>query len=435
MSLKLRTVLAPLKSWLQIQASFCTDGLLLLLLELLDSEEEGNFLDHQLAVHAGVELELLEDPITAFALNGSLLAEVTHKTSPVTLILSGNYHETITFHVIDAPDTPLVLGHPWLVRRNPHIDWSAWRIIGWSNFCHSVCLQSALSPVDGNSSPSVAPAPPALSNVPPQSMSLLPDALSRQFSSEEPNSALDTIFAPEQVVSMLTWGIKETVREAQQQQPDPSNGPANSLVPNDVHSQVLQRVHTFCFACHPGVIRTTSLLKWHFWLSAMENNMKQFVAACSVCARGKASHRPPAGLLHPLPVHGRPWTHIALDFINSQPVSEGNTAILTIVDRFSTAAHFIALTKPPAAFKTAELLIIHVIRTHGIPSDINCGPWSETPKFGIHSARPSGPLSVRPQVSTPRPTARQRGPTRTWRPPYLCGSCKPQKLEHSFGLG
>ncbi|XP_036972902.1 uncharacterized protein LOC119029849 [Acanthopagrus latus] len=195
-------------------------------------------------------------------------------------------------------------------------------------------------------------------------MSLLPDALSRQFSSEEPNSALDTIFAPEQVVSMLTWGIKETVREAQQQQPDPSNGPANSLVPNDVHSQVLQRVHTFCFACHPRVIRTTSLLKWHFWLSAMENNMKQFVAACSVCARGKASHRPPAGLLHPLPVHGRPWTHIALDFINSQPVSE-----------------------------------------------------------------------VRPQVSTPRPTARQRGPTRTWRPPYLCGSCKPQKLEHSFGLG
>lgn len=103
------------------------DGQLLLLLTLLDSGAEGNFLDHQLAVPAGVELELLEDPITALALNGSLLAKVTHKTSPVTLIQSGNHQETITFHVMDAPDTPLVLGHPRLVQHNPHIDWSAGR--------------------------------------------------------------------------------------------------------------------------------------------------------------------------------------------------------------------------------------------------------------------------------------------------------------------
>lgn len=186
------------------------DRLLLQLLALLDSGAEGNFLDHQPAVKAGRELELLEDPITALALNGSLLAKETHKTSPVTLILSGNYYETITFHLIDAPDTPLVLGHAWLVRHYPHMDCSAGRIIGWSKSCHSVCLQYDLSPVD--------------------------DALFRQFSSKEPNSALDTIFAKEQVIGMLTWGIKETVREAQQKQPDPGNSPANCLVPNNVRS-------------------------------------------------------------------------------------------------------------------------------------------------------------------------------------------------------
>ena len=91
-------------------------------------------------------------------------------TPAAPLILSGNHHETITFHVIR--DIPLVLGHPWFVRHNPHIEWSAERIIGWSNFCHSVRLQSALSPGDGNSSPSVAPEPPSLSYVPPQYLDL-----------------------------------------------------------------------------------------------------------------------------------------------------------------------------------------------------------------------------------------------------------------------
>ena len=46
------------------------------------------------------------------------------------------------------------------------------------------------------------------------------------------------------------------------------------------------------------------------------------------------------------------------------------TVILTIVDRFSKAAHFIALPKLPSAFTTAELLVLHVFRLHGIPIDI-----------------------------------------------------------------
>lgn len=166
MSPKLRTVPVPLK------ATLCMDGLLLPLLTLLESGVEGNFFDHQLAVQAGVKLELLEDLITAVALNASLLAKVTDKTSTVTLILSGNHHVTINFHFNDAPDTPLVLGHTWLVHHNPHISWSAGRIIGWSESCNSVCLQSALSPIDGNRSPSVAPEPPNLSNVLPQYLDL-----------------------------------------------------------------------------------------------------------------------------------------------------------------------------------------------------------------------------------------------------------------------
>ncbi|KAI3355642.1 hypothetical protein L3Q82_004175 [Scortum barcoo] len=47
-----------------------------------------------------------------------------------------------------------------------------------------------------------------------------------------------------------------------------------------------------------------------------------------------------------------------------------NTTILTIVDWFSKAAHFIALPKLPSARKTADLLTSHVVHLHGIPQDV-----------------------------------------------------------------
>lgn len=58
-----------------------------------------------------------------------------------------------------------MLGYPWLQLHNPHIDWSLNKIIGWSTHCHSVCLQSALSPRAPN--PTRLPSP-DLSLIPPE---------------------------------------------------------------------------------------------------------------------------------------------------------------------------------------------------------------------------------------------------------------------------
>ena len=52
------------------------------------------------------------------------------------------------------------------------------------------------------------------------------------------------------------------------------------------------------------------------------------------------------------------------------PPSKGNTAILTIVDRFAKAVHFVPLPGLPSAAETADLLVLHVVRLHGIPCDI-----------------------------------------------------------------
>uniref|UniRef100_A0AAZ1XL87 Integrase catalytic domain-containing protein n=1 Tax=Oreochromis aureus TaxID=47969 RepID=A0AAZ1XL87_OREAU len=102
----------------------------------------------------------------------------------------------------------------------------------------------------------------------------------------------------------------------------------------------------------------------------MAKDAREFVSACLTCAQNKLSNQPPSGRLLPLPTPGRPWSHIALDLVTGLPPSAGNTAILTIIDRFSKAAHFIALPKLPTALEMARLLTSHVFRLHGIPEDI-----------------------------------------------------------------
>ncbi len=51
-------------------------------------------------------------------------------------------------------------------------------------------------------------------------------------------------------------------------------------------------------------------------------------------------------------------------------VLAGNTVILTVVNRFSKAAHFIPLPKLPSACETAQVMVDHVFKIYGLPSDI-----------------------------------------------------------------
>ena len=142
------------------------------------------------------------------------------------------------------------------------------------------------------------------------------------------------------------------------------------FVPIGVRPQVLLWGHSFNLSAHPGISCTIAFLERKFWWPELRQDVKDFVSACSVCAQAKPSHRPPSGLLQPLPIPHCPWSHIALDFITGLPSSNHHTTILTIVNRLSKAVHLIPLIKLPSASETATLLITHVVRPHGIPTDI-----------------------------------------------------------------
>lgn len=205
----------------------------------------------------------------------------------------------------------------------------------------------------------------------PGSRNIKPDALSRQFSSPVEDLPVETILPASCVVGAARWEVEQLVQEALRDQPAPEDCPQDRLfVPPTARSSVLQWGHASKIACHPGSHRTLTLLRQRFWWPTIAADTREFVSACSVCARSKSSHQAPAGLLRPLPIPHRPWSHIAVDFVTGLPPSEGNTVILTIVDRFSKAVHFVPLPKLPSALETANLLVLHVFRLHGIPLDI-----------------------------------------------------------------
>uniref|UniRef100_A0A3B3H4X2 Gypsy retrotransposon integrase-like protein 1 n=1 Tax=Oryzias latipes TaxID=8090 RepID=A0A3B3H4X2_ORYLA len=209
----------------------------------------------------------------------------------------------------------------------------------------------------------------------PGSRNLKPDALSRQFQQEEESGspAVPTTIIPSHLVLGTTrWSLERRVKAAVS---DPATVPAGCpdgclFVPPSLRTLVLKWGHSSRLACHPGVTRTGFLVAQRFWWPSMSSDIRAFVAACPVCASVKIPRTPPAGLLHPLPVPSRPWSHVAMDFVTGLPNSRGKTVILTLIDRFSKLVHAIPLRKLPSAKELAVLVSQHLFRLHGLPQNI-----------------------------------------------------------------
>lgn len=59
-----------------------------------------------------------------------------------------------------------------------------------------------------------------------------------------------------------------------------------------------------------------------------------------------------------------------MDFIEGLPLSHGKNVILVIVDRFTKAGHFLALSHPFTATQVAQLFLDNIYRLHGLPKTI-----------------------------------------------------------------
>ncbi|KAK3529777.1 hypothetical protein QTP86_003214 [Hemibagrus guttatus] len=161
------------------------------------------------------------------------------------------------------------------------------------------------------------------------------------------------------------------VKEIQQAQvnkpPPPSCLPTKLYVPTSLHPQVLRWVHEAPSSGHSGIHH--------------DPNTEPVLVALPVprCG-GICSHVPPTtqfrmsrqlptGLLEPLYVPHRPWSHMAIDFVTDLPDSGGYNTILMVINQFSKC-WLVLLKGLPTAMKTATALFNRVFHTYGLSEDI-----------------------------------------------------------------
>ncbi|KAI2657525.1 Transposon Tf2-8 polyprotein [Labeo rohita] len=195
----------------------------------------------------------------------------------------------------------------------------------------------------------------------PGSKNIPADALSR-LSSPEPSTDLEPIIPSHLFVSPIIWDINQDIRRATLQEPAPPDCPEGKIyVPSSLRQRLLGTVHQSPGSGHPGSKRTFSLLQSRYWWSSMRRDSIRYVQSCSVCARSNSLRMSPAGLLVPLPIPERPWSHLGvrwthLHLSRRRPVLQD---VQTHPVEWSTTA-----------MEAAEHLFNQVFRQFGIPEEI-----------------------------------------------------------------
>lgn len=121
---------------------------------------------------------------------------------------------------------------------------------------------------------------------------------------------------------------------------------------------------------HAGVQRTFACISSSFYWPGLRCSVQDFIAWCTPCQSSKAFNRAPQGLLQPLPIPGKIWDAIAMDFITHLPPSNGKRTIIVVIDRLSKYAHFLPLVSQFTSPQVAAVFIRDVARLHEIPSSI-----------------------------------------------------------------
>ncbi|KAJ3687587.1 hypothetical protein LUZ61_016751 [Rhynchospora tenuis] len=138
----------------------------------------------------------------------------------------------------------------------------------------------------------------------------------------------------------------------------------------NVRTNLIREMHGTATGGHSGIQTTYQRLKRYVYWPGMKNDVCSIVKECEICQMNKHENVASPGLLQPLPIPYRLWSHINMDFIEGLPKSEGKDVILVVVDRLSKYAHFIALAHPFSANSVAKIFMNHIHKLHGLPKTI-----------------------------------------------------------------
>nr|GEW79966.1 reverse transcriptase domain-containing protein [Tanacetum cinerariifolium] len=107
-------------------------------------------------------------------------------------------------------------------------------------------------------------------------------------------------------------------------------------------------------------------MKKLYWWPNMKADIATYVSKCLTCAKVKAEHQRPSGLLVQPKIPEWKWDNITMDFVTKLPKSsQGYNTIWVIVDRLTKSAIFTPMRETDPIEKLARMYLKEVVARKG----------------------------------------------------------------------
>ncbi|GJY82783.1 putative reverse transcriptase domain-containing protein [Tanacetum coccineum] len=143
----------------------------------------------------------------------------------------------------------------------------------------------------------------------------------------------------------------------------------------DLRTVIMHESHKSKYSIHPGSDKMYMYqdMKKLYWWPNMKADIATYVSKCLTCAKVKAEHQRPSGLLVQPKIPEWKWDNITMDFVTKLPkTSQGYDTIWVIVDRLTKSAIFTPMRETDPLDKLARMYLKEVVTRHGIPVSIIC---------------------------------------------------------------
>nr|GFB23639.1 putative reverse transcriptase domain-containing protein [Tanacetum cinerariifolium] len=134
---------------------------------------------------------------------------------------------------------------------------------------------------------------------------------------------------------------------------------------------IMLESHKSKYSIHPGSDKMYHDLKKLYWWPNMKADIATYFSKCLACAKVKAEHQKPSGLLQQPEILAWKWVRITMDFITKLPRTPSRyDSIWVIVDRLTKSAHFILVNEKFKMERLTRLYFKEIVCRHGVPMSI-----------------------------------------------------------------
>nr|GFB98603.1 putative reverse transcriptase domain-containing protein [Tanacetum cinerariifolium] len=139
----------------------------------------------------------------------------------------------------------------------------------------------------------------------------------------------------------------------------------------NLRTVIMHESHKSKYSIHPGSDKMYQDMKKLYSWQNMKADIATYVSKCLTCAKVKAEHQRPSGLLVQPKIPKWKWENITMDFVTKLPKSsQGYNTIWVIVDRLTKSAIFTPIRETDPMDKLARIYLKEVVTRHGIPVSI-----------------------------------------------------------------